>query len=486
MVFNVSAVNLINLLFIAAGIGVCGLCFLQITSSSHLSKQVRRYFQIFFALITVYISAHLARQLMDGIAGGGVRFALNAVTFLEMTAAGFMAYMMSMLILTVSNPEKNKKRLEILLFAVLCAHVVLMVADRFGNFIFYFDDINVYHRGALYLLSNLSPVVMLAVDIVLLIKYRKNIDKKVKLAFWIYMIAPIVAIIIQSFSYGVQFIIFATVGAAVFTFSVIVRNQNDIYEKQQKENSRIETELSMASSIQSDMLPNIYPAFPERKEFDIYASMTPAKEVGGDFYDFFLVDDDHLCMVMADVSGKGVPAALFMMASKIILANNAMLGKTPAQILTDTNDAVCKNNREEMFVTVWLGILELSTGVLTYANAGHEYPAVKQADGKFELIKEKHELVLGGVEGLKYKDHELKMEPGSKIFLYTDGVVEATDLKNELFGTDRLIEALNTDVFAEPEEILKHVRAKVDVFVDKAEQFDDLTMLCIEYKGNQI
>ncbi len=484
MIFNVSVANLINLIFIAAGIGVCGLCFLQITSSSHLRREVRRYFQIFFALITVYISAHLARQLMDGIAGGGVRFALNTVTFLEMTAAGFMAYMMSMLILTVSKPEKFKKQLEVLLLAVLCVHVVLMAADRFGNFIFYFDDLNVYHRGTLYLLSNLCPVIMLVTDIVLLIKYRKNIDKKVNLAFWIYMIAPIAAIIIQSFSYGVQFIIFATVGAAVFMFSVIVRNQNDIYEKQQKENSRIETELSMASSIQFDMLPNIYPAFPDRPEFDIYASMTPAKEVGGDFYDFFLVDDDHLCMVMADVSGKGVPAALFMMASKIILANNAMLGKTPAQILTDTNNAVCSNNREEMFVTVWLGILELSTGELSYANAGHEYPALMQANGRFELIKEKHELVLGGVEGLKYKEHNLKMEPGSKIFLYTDGVVEATNLKNELFGTDRLISALNDDLSAEPEDILKFVREKVDVFVDKAEQFDDLTMLCIEYKGN--
>jgi len=165
------------------------------------------------------------------------------------------------------------------------------------------------------------------------------------------------------------------------------------------EKERIGTELALATRIQADMLPNIYPAFPERSEFDIYASMNPAKEVGGDFYDFFLVDDDHLCMVMADVSGKGVPAALFMMVAKIMLANNAMAGKSPAQVLMDTNNAICANNREEMFVTVWLGILELSTGKLTAANAGHEYPVFLQPDGKFELLKDKHGFVIGGMEG---------------------------------------------------------------------------------------
>ena len=231
------------------------------------------------------------------------------------------------------------------------------------------------------------------------------------------------------------------------------------------------------------MLPNIYPAFPERPEFDIYASMNPAKEVGGDFYDFFLVDDDHLCLVMADVSGKGVPAALFMMASKIIIASHAKLGKSPAQILTDTNAAICSNNREEMFVTVWLGILELSTGKLTAANAGHEYPALRKADGRFELIKDKHGFVIGGMEGLRYKEYELQMDPGSKLFLYTDGVPEATDANGELFGSERMVDALNKAVTASPEDILEQVRSDVDGFVKEAEQFDDLTMLCVEYRG---
>ncbi|MCR4951526.1 MAG: SpoIIE family protein phosphatase [Solobacterium sp.] len=250
-------------------------------------------------------------------------------------------------------------------------------------------------------------------------------------------------------------------------------------------NERISTELALATRIQGDMLPNVFPAFPERFEFDIFASMNPAREVGGDFYDFFLIDEDHLCLMIADVSGKGIPAALFMMAARIILANNAMLGKTPAEILADTNTAILSNNREEMFVTVWLGILEVSTGKLTAANAGHEYPIIKNGKGEFELIKDKHSFVIGGLENVRYHDYELQLEPGSAVFLYTDGVTEAETDDHTLFGTDRLLEALNSCPEQKPEKILKHVRETVSEFVKNAEQIDDLTMLCVEYRGTE-
>lgn len=250
------------------------------------------------------------------------------------------------------------------------------------------------------------------------------------------------------------------------------------------EKERIGAELSLATQIQASMLPHIFPAFPERKEFDIFASMDPAKEVGGDFYDYFLIDDDHLGIVIADVSGKGVPAALFMMASKIILQSVAMLGKSPEEILARTNDAVCSNNEAQMFVTVWMGILELSTGKLVASNAGHEYPVLKHAGENFELYKDRHGFVLGGMEGVRYRLYEIHMEPGSKLFVYTDGVPEATNAEQELFGTDRMVDALNSDPDADPENVLKNVRKAVDDFVMDAEQFDDLTMLCVEYKGN--
>ena len=248
---------------------------------------------------------------------------------------------------------------------------------------------------------------------------------------------------------------------------------------------RIGAELSLATRIQAAMLPHVFPPFPDRTEFDLYASMDPAKEVGGDFYDFFLVDDDHLCMLMADVSGKGIPAALFMMVCKIILQSVAMLGGSPGEILNKTNEAICSNNEAQMFVTVWVGILEISTGRLTAANAGHEYPVLKKPDGRFEIFKDKHGLVIGAMDGMVYREYELQLEPGSKLFLYTDGVPEANDADNRLFGMERMLAALNADPDAVPEQVLKNVRGAVDGFVNGAEQFDDLTMLCMEYRGKE-
>jgi serine phosphatase RsbU (regulator of sigma subunit) len=272
---------------------------------------------------------------------------------------------------------------------------------------------------------------------------------------------------------------------AIISSNIVSRGREMIISQHEKDvkTARIEYELNLANAIQADMLPNIYPAFPDRSEFDIFATMDPAKEVGGDFYDFFLIDDDHLCMVIADVSGKGVPAALFMMASKIIIANNAKMNKSPAQILTDTNEAICSNNREEMFVTVWLGILEISTGKLTAANAGHEYPVFFSPGEKYALFKDKHGFVIGGMRGIKYTEYETVLEPGSKIFLYTDGLPEATDAEGKMFGAERMLEALNGSLSCNPVSTLDNVKLSVDSFVKQAEQFDDLTMLCFEYKG---
>ena len=244
-----------------------------------------------------------------------------------------------------------------------------------------------------------------------------------------------------------------------------------------KEKERIGTELELARKIQADMLPNLYPAFPDRKEFDIYATMTPAKEVGGDFYDFFLIDDDHLGMVIADVSGKGVPAALFMMMSKILINNYAMQGDSPAKVLELTNAAICKKNDDGMFITVWFGVLEISTGKITAANAGHEFPIISKADGGYELLQDTHGFVVGGMKGMKYKEYEIQLEKGASLFVYTDGAVEAENTDKEQFGTDRLVEILNRNKDLGPRELLPQVKAAIDEFVGEADQFDDLTML---------
>ena len=248
------------------------------------------------------------------------------------------------------------------------------------------------------------------------------------------------------------------------------------------EKERIATELGLAARIQADALPNVFPAFPDRTEFDLYASMSPAKEVGGDYYNFFLIDDDHLCMFIADVSGKGIPAALFMMSTKGIIDSCAMVGGSPAEILEKANNMICAKNREGMFVTVWLGILEISTGKLTAANAGHEFPVVKNGKGGFEVVKDPHGPVLGFMEDAEFKEYTVDLEHGSRFFIYTDGVPEASDRENNMFGMERLAEALNREPDVSPRKLLENVREAVDGFVNGAEQFDDLTMLCLEYK----
>ena len=248
------------------------------------------------------------------------------------------------------------------------------------------------------------------------------------------------------------------------------------------EKERIGAELNVATQIQADMLPRIFPAFPERREFDIYAGMTPAKEVGGDFYDFFLVDDNHLAMVIADVSGKGVPAALFMVITKTLLKNAVQMGLSPRQALEKVNNQLCENNEAEMFVTVWLGVYEISTGRLTAANAGHEYPAIRRAGGQFELFKDRHGFVLAGMENARYREYELEIGVGDTLFVYTDGVAEATDGANTLYGTDRMLAALNQSDGLGPEALVHQLKADIDCFVGTAPQFDDITMLALQRK----
>ena len=250
------------------------------------------------------------------------------------------------------------------------------------------------------------------------------------------------------------------------------------------EKERIGTELTLATAIQASMLPHIFPPFPDRKEFDIFASMEPAREVGGDFYDFFLIDEDHLCTLIADVSGKGIPAALFMMISKTILQSCAMLGRSVADILAKTNEALCSNNQVEMFVTVWVGVLEISTGKMVAANAGHEYPIIKHADGNFEMLKDRHGFVIGGMPETKYHEYTIEFKPGDKLFIYTDGITEATNAEMKMFGNERLLTALNQSEDTSVKGLITNVRSAIGDFVKDAEQFDDLTMLCLEYNGN--
>ena len=481
MQFVLSIWDIINYFIIAAGIGISGLSIIQIGKTA-VDKQVKTYFSVFLSLVITYVFMYLVRMLINGSPGDAVRLTLRFVTLTEFMVSGFMTFMLIVMIrysAVKENTEDDVKKTVLITQGVLAAHVILLVIASFTDLYYYFDENNVYHRSKLYILSNVFPVIMLIQGMYLLIRYRSNFEKRILKAYWIYIAAPLAAIVVQAFFSEIKFILLATTAAAVNMFAVITDTLTEKYEKQKMETSRIETELSMATRIQADMLPNLFPAFPDREEFDIFASMNPAKEVGGDFYDFFMIDDDHLGMVMADVSGKGVPAALFMMMSKILVNNFAMMGGSPARVLEQVNAQICMNNKEEMFVTVWFGVLELSTGKVRAANAGHEYPILKKANGEFELFKDKHGFVVGGMKGVRYKEYELLLEKGGTLFLYTDGVAEATNANNELFGTERMLKALNQDPQASPKTLLSNMKQAVDAFVGDAPQFDDLTMLSV-------
>lgn len=356
---------------------------------------------------------------------------------------------------------------------LMILQIMVLISDIFYPVTFFVDANGVYQMTPLTWVGDIYLVAVSAITIIQIIMCRSSHRQKV--AAMTFMLFPVVEyVLIGHFGNSGQY---GTILMSLIVMYCVIFN-----EKSTKL-AATQTELNMATDIQASMLPSTFPAFPERSEFDLHASMDPAKEVGGDFYDMFMIDEDHLAMVIADVSGKGVPAALFMMSSKIMINDHALMGGSPAEILGRVNKQVFATNDANMFVTVWLGILEISTGKLTSASAGHEYPMIN-TNGKYELLKDKHGLAVGAMGMSKYKNTEITLKKGDSIFVYTDGVAEANNASGELFGTNRTLEALNAIPEGVPQkDVLAGVRAAVDAFVKEAPQFDDLTMLGLKYYG---
>ena len=278
------------------------------------------------------------------------------------------------------------------------------------------------------------------------------------------------------------------IGQLAEDFSSLTEDIDDYVEQiktvtSQKE--KYETELSIAAQIQEQVLPDELPQNPGRDKYELCATMAPAREVGGDFYDYFFIDEDHIALVIGDVSDKGVPAALFMMIAKTLIENHAKMGESPAEVISHVNDQLSENNKAGYFVTVWFAVIDLTTGRGVGINAGHEHPAVCQAGGKYELIRYKHSRMIGVMPGMNCIEHEFRMNPGEKLFVYTDGVPEAVNKDNEQFGTDRMLDVLNRNIDAKPEELLARMKAEIDAFAGEVPQFDDTTMLYFHYKGEK-
>ena len=371
-----------------------------------------------------------------------------------------------------------------ILVYLLIPTIILAFANLFVPIFFSIDSAGYYVRGPVWILFTV-PSLLIIVGFILGVR-TSEASVKEKIIAASFLATPFFGILVSAFYFGISTQYSAAVLSLLLIYGVL-------FAERSRTLARTQDDLDMGTQIQSSALPSTFPAFPDRDEFDIYASMDPAREVGGDFYDFFLIDDDHLCLIIADVAGKGVPAALFMMASKSILAANAVPGKTPSEIIESTNHQLCTSAQSDMFVTVWLGILEISTGRLISTNAGHEKPVIKAPGGQFELIREPHDFVVGGMDGVPFHESEYQLQTGSVVFVYTDGLPEAQNTEEELFGPDRLINTLNESLSeapnkepeVSPRQLLMNVTDCVDQFVGPAEQFDDLTMLCLQYNGPQ-
>jgi len=353
--------------------------------------------------------------------------------------------------------------------------------NLFAPLYFSVDGLGVYRREALYLFSYLYA--LFCIVVMALGLHGSDAPKRQKYIVVSFVAIPLANAILTANTFGISTQYIATLVSIVLIYSVLFADRS-------KSLASTETELAMASGIQAHMLPNIFPPFPEREEFDLYAVMDPAKEVGGDFYDFFMIDGDHLALVVADVSGKGVPAALFSMIAKTMLKMQAQTHCDPERVLSEVNASLSEGNEEDMFVTVWLGVLQISTGDLTYADAGHERLLLRQ-DGRWRFLPKNGGAALAVFtpEDLKYMDEKYRfrnqtihLNPGDAIFQYTDGVTEASNEANELFGDERLLAAVVGAPSAGPEDLLLGVREKLDEFVKDAPQFDDITMLALQMR----
>jgi serine phosphatase RsbU (regulator of sigma subunit) len=289
---------------------------------------------------------------------------------------------------------------------------------------------------------------------------------------------------------GVFFIMLAVLAVIILLSNVFVRMMDKALQKYindftrvTADKERIATELNVATQIQTSMLPSIFPAFPDRREFDIFARMLPAKEVGGDFYDFFLIDENTLAVVMADVSGKGVPAALFMVIAKTLLKNNAQYGLSPKAVFETVNNLLCENNDADMFVTCFMGYLNIKTGEFTYVNAGHNPPLLRRKGGEFEFLKMRRGFVIAGMPDMVYRESSIMLAPGDELFMYTDGVTEAANNSDELFTEARLLAAANRYSGRPLKDFLSLIKGEIDAFADGAAQADDITMLALRIAG---
>lgn len=447
----------------------------SVVDKSHNEKNLNNYLLLLF---TCFCSSLLDEicWIVDGdISQIHLNIAANTLYYM---GAPVMAFLFWRYVVTYLGTERKEiKIVNTILECGLGVAIVVRLLNPLLGFYFTISPDGIYHRGNLYSLSNIYSYSAVILALLLVFVARKRFKNYQIVILYLYAFFPLAIGVLTLFIYGLSLSSPVIMLDLLLMYCVL----NVI---QSRERSISENELQMATAIQEGMLPHTFPPYPDKKEFDLHASMNAAKEVGGDFYDFYMPDDDHLVVTIADVSGKGIPAALMMMVTKTLIKNRGLSDfEDCSKILSSVNNQLCENNEIEMFVTVWIGVLHLPTGELTYTNAGHEYPAIKRNGGKFELIKEHHAPPIGCMEGIPYKTEKLTLNPGDIIYVYTDGVTEANNSKGEFFGEKRMLDALNLPCEEGMVELNSNVKSSIDEFISGTPQFDDITMLSLKYNG---
>ncbi len=449
----------------------------SIVDRSHNQSNLTTYLLLLF---TCFSSAFLDEVcwLVDGkLSQVYLNTVANSFYFMGAPVLAFLFWRYVVSYLDVEN--KHIKRINFSLAVGLVLSILVRIINPLFGYYFYIKPDGFYQRGDYFLLSNLYPYSTMILTLILVFLARKRFKTYQIVILYLYAFFPLAVGIISVFTYGLSLsspVIMLVLLLMYCVLNVIQSRDRSIYDN----------ELQMANAIQEGMLPHTFPPYPDRTEFELYASMNPAKVVGGDFYDFYMPDDDHLVITIADVSGKGIPAALMMMVTKTLIKNRGLSDfRDCGKILSSVNEQFCENNELDMFVTVWFGVLTISSGKLRYANAGHEYPAIMRKDQKFELIKDHHSPPLGCMEGIDYIEETTVLNPGDVIYVYTDGVTEANNSKHELFGEKRMLKALNHPFNGDMMLLNNNIIDSLNRFINGSEQFDDITMLGLKYNGTK-
>ncbi|MCR5675420.1 MAG: serine/threonine-protein phosphatase [Lachnospiraceae bacterium] len=435
----------------------------------------QRFFLILLNVTFMGLFTDACAWMVDGIPALRILNLLDNMFYYMCGSIGavvFWFYMVSWF-----RTERRSIRIISTVFQIsLAVSLLLIFMSLFTGHYFTVDADGVYARGPYSALSTVYASLVMLITLLVAFLARKKLAFYQLVAVFLYALAPVAAAMLSVFVYGLSLTYAAVMLVIVLMYCVLTITQS-------RSRAVADRDLAIATAIQEGMLPTDFSSVTDRLPADICASMHAAKEVGGDFYDFFMTDDDHLGFVIGDVSGKGVPASLFMAVTKTLIKDHVLLTGTPAEAMTQVNERLCENNPRDLFVTCWLGVLDCKTGRLTYVNAGHNAPVFLRADGEAFYLQETVEpqFMLAGFPGFEYEQEEITLNPGDAVYLYTDGVTEAKNEEDAFFGEERLLALMNELSDRKPGSVVEAVGSRVAVFRGKAEQFDDITMLQVMF-----